>query len=218
MKRHYKLLCAVLLLLLFLTACVSQEAKNVIDEIDGIGEITLESEETLTKIFADYNSLDDKDKEQVENYEKLQSAIDEYNVLAKDRFISSLDSYDYDTVDKLSSKIDDFWDMFNDEEKEQVLFTLGRCQMKDAFADKIKEHLKSPDSFNLYSCEYTGPTSMEPGYFSTITIKYGATNSFGGEVTSTLMASVRFHVDIDNKNVEFDSVMCPQLDYISYPY
>lgn len=60
----------------------SREAKELVREIDELEEVTLESKDQLESLRTRYDSLSDKDKKAVDNYEKLTAAEKEYEALA----------------------------------------------------------------------------------------------------------------------------------------
>lgn len=64
----------------------SEAVKNVEALIDGIGEVTVESEESIKEVEEAYNALTDKEKEQVENADQLKSKREELDVcIEKDK-------------------------------------------------------------------------------------------------------------------------------------
>lgn len=72
-----KKICSVFLvivLLLSLCGCQSEEAKNVQTMIDAIGTVTADSDSAIAAAEAAYAALSDKDKETVENYGLLAEA------------------------------------------------------------------------------------------------------------------------------------------------
>ncbi len=215
MKKQLILMALTFFTLLTLTACgTSKEAKAVMEQIEELGEISLDSEEKLINTYSAFLELTEEQQAEVENADVLEEAMDEYNALAATDFINYLDTYTYENIDVLSTNIDSFWEYWNDDEKQAALGALGRCQMMEYFELQIRERLKSPDSFNLYSYEDSGAFLLSNGeYHSTVTIKYGATNSFGAEVTSVLSAIINYTVDIKNKTVNFTQFLCPELQF-----
>ena len=82
MKKAIPLLLA-LVLCLSLTACGKSEAvKNVEAMIDALGEITLESIDTIRSAEDAYNALTADEQKKVDNYETLTEARDSYYELA----------------------------------------------------------------------------------------------------------------------------------------
>ena len=63
-----------------LTACTSKEAKSVIEKIDKIGEVSLESGDRLTEIEKEYETLSDEDQADIKNYPKYKEALKKYNL------------------------------------------------------------------------------------------------------------------------------------------
>lgn len=55
------LFCCIILVGSVLSGCVSQEAKEVINDIDALGEITLDSLQDLQAINEKYDALSEED-------------------------------------------------------------------------------------------------------------------------------------------------------------
>lgn len=77
-----RLFCCIILVVGFmLSGCVSQEAKEVIDDIDALGEITLDSLPDLQAVNEKYDSLNEDDKTDISNIDVLEAANQKYNEL-----------------------------------------------------------------------------------------------------------------------------------------
>lgn len=74
----------VLLFVVTLCSCKSKEAQAVDDLILAIGEVSLESEESIIEAETAYQALTEKDQEKVENYAVLNDARKEYDRLAEE--------------------------------------------------------------------------------------------------------------------------------------
>lgn len=75
-------LAMVLTLSLLLNTCgKSDTVKNVEEEINSLGTITIDSETDIKNIDEDYDALTDKEKKQVENTELLDSAKEKFKVI-----------------------------------------------------------------------------------------------------------------------------------------
>ena len=75
------LFCCIILVGSVLSGCVSQEAKEVINDIDALGEITLDSLQDLQAINEKYDALSEEDKASVSNVDLLEAANQRYNEL-----------------------------------------------------------------------------------------------------------------------------------------
>ncbi len=84
MKKIVKLTLATLLTLTLVSCGKSQEVKKLEENISTIGEVTLDKEEMILSAEQTYASLEEKDKEEVENYELLLSAREEFDNIGKD--------------------------------------------------------------------------------------------------------------------------------------
>ena len=70
-----------MVLIFSLTGCTSKEAKKVIEDIDALGEITLDSYSLLQEVNNEYDSLSEKDRESVKNKDVLEAANERYDIL-----------------------------------------------------------------------------------------------------------------------------------------
>ena len=79
-----KKILPLLLIIVLLPACgVSREVRNVINSIDSLSEITLESGTILDDIESAYNALSDEEKQQVDNLSILEEAREQYKELER---------------------------------------------------------------------------------------------------------------------------------------
>ena len=78
MRKAIRMATLTIIICCVLWGCGKSEAvKNVESLIDGIGEVTLESEESIKTAEEAYNSLNEKEKEKVENADQLVSKKEE---------------------------------------------------------------------------------------------------------------------------------------------
>ncbi len=79
------LLLVIVLSLGSVTGCTAmgpdEDTQAVIEQIDAIGTVTADSGPTIKQVEIAYRSLDDNQKNKVENYDKLTAARDDYDVL-----------------------------------------------------------------------------------------------------------------------------------------
>lgn len=258
MKRKIVSLLAVALTI-SLTGCVNKETRIVIDDINSIGEVTLDSGNQIKEINQEYDNLDDDEKADVNNYDGLKEATEKYNTLyAEDldnriKNACNLDNPDKDMINKIESeyngldddikkkvknasliekasnkiqakkayteiimmdytqsseiykKIQENIEYFNDEQKSLSLLYYGQAKSLDYAIEFIMANLKSPKSFNLYDATYidTKVDENSQEYYTIYSITYGATNSFGAEVTDTSTVYCYYTVDEENGDVEF---------------
>ena len=95
-----------------------------------------------------------------------------------------------------------------DECMEQCLITYGRWACVDVAEDYVKEQLKSPRSYYRYKASVTAPKydEEEGNYRINVYLDFGATNSFGAEVTESMQIAVDYTVDVENRTVEFECI------------
>lgn len=167
-------LCLLVMLVLFnISACgkkaVDPVAQKVIDDINALGEITLDDKSSIEKITETYATLTDEQKNQVTNY------IDLIN--AKDR-IEELEMTEKNSLDAKASEIPE-------------CFLIEAC-------NELKSSCSNSESFEINSIEYTdlvtwgtydkssGLRDMykdEEVYF--IRIEFSGENGFGGTASET---------------------------------
>lgn len=85
MKRRICLLCVLASSVMF-ASCggkTDEVSQKIIDDINAIGTVELDDAELITKTLERYNTLTDKQKEQVTNYSVLLDAEDELETLKK---------------------------------------------------------------------------------------------------------------------------------------
>ena len=98
-KKNFTLMCLFLCIMLFVCACgkeIDPVSQKVMDDIESIGEITLEDEELIIKIKDTYNSLSDNQKDQVENYIDLLEAeekLEELKVQIAEEITEAIQCY-----------------------------------------------------------------------------------------------------------------------------
>ncbi|MCR4814789.1 MAG: hypothetical protein K5879_08175 [Lachnospiraceae bacterium] len=81
MKKMLVSLC-IISTVLFLVGCGTDEvSQKVMDDIDSIGEVTLDDAALISKITSSYATLTDSQKNQVKNYKKLLDAQDKLEEL-----------------------------------------------------------------------------------------------------------------------------------------
>ena len=142
MKRTILLFCVVLAIAFSLSACKSEQVKEVEKKIDNIGTITLDSGSEISEIEEEYNKLSEEEKAQVENAQKLTDSKNKYSELKKKesekrvdnvvKLIDAIGNYtpqnekedkDYELSKKNYEKVKKAYDAYEkltDEEKEKV--------------------------------------------------------------------------------------------------
>lgn len=96
----------------------------------------------------------------------------------------------------------------SDECMEACLITYGRWACVDVAEDYVKERLKSPRSYYRYKASVTAPKydEDEGSHRVNVYLDFGATNSFGGEVTKSMQIAVDYTVDTGNRTVGFECI------------
>lgn len=84
-----KIIVITILCTLFLSACGKDSvAQKIQDDIESIGEVTLDDEYLIEKTYETYNTLTDKQKNQVDNYADLLDARDKLDKLKAEAIIA----------------------------------------------------------------------------------------------------------------------------------
>ncbi|MFI3292601.1 MAG: hypothetical protein SNI70_03675 [Rikenellaceae bacterium] len=99
-------------------------------------------------------------------------------------------------------------DFLSNDCTETTLITYGRWGSVESAEEYIKERLKSPRSYYRYNASVSTPTQNgdDDYYIVDVYLDYGATNSFGGEVTSEDHIVVHFIPDVEDRTVTFDCI------------
>ena len=97
---------------------------------------------------------------------------------------------------------------------EECLASYGRWAFIENAEEKIKSYLKSPRSYYRYSGNVGEPQKQDDGtYCVSISLKYGATNGFGAEITSDVSGLIYYSIDFDTINASFIKASFPTLDF-----
>lgn len=86
------------------------EIRNVEKHIDNIGQVTVDSKDSITAAEEEYNKLSDEQKEKVDNYDVLTTARADYDAIEEKASLltqlnSAYESSDWDTVVSVADKI-----------------------------------------------------------------------------------------------------------------
>jgi hypothetical protein len=97
----------------------------------------------------------------------------------------------------------------SDSELEKCITKIGEYQCQSLAGDAIAKNLKSPKSYNPYDTMVTSGVKdpSSGGTFYGLTIKYGGTNGFGAEITSTATVACFYSLDKVNCKVIMGKVM-----------
>lgn len=261
-KKSLYIFSFVLVLLFSLTGCTSKEAKKVIEDIDALGEITLDSYSTLQNVNEEYDSLSEKDKESVKNKDVLEAANEKYAILTYEdldhRIENSCVDVTSDDLPKLKdllseyenleesgkeyitnieilnnaisdseglkaeevkyeilesangglsnarSLLQEYADIMDDGQIEECLVEIGRWDAVGQAEEYLKTYLKDPGSYVLYSGACSKPSLEEDNrYKLTVSLDYGASNSFNAMVRDKIELYVYFTVNTDGRSVDF---------------
>lgn len=139
-------------------------AKKMIEDIDNIGKITLESEAKITELEKTYSEMTEKQKNQVSNYVELKSAREKLDKL----------------IDEENERLLKLQQAAAEKKKEKVTST----PYKEAitFVQAIKDTLYNPESLQVHSVKY-----IDKGYDKYL-VDYSGENKLGGSVRTSTIA------------------------------
>lgn len=135
----------LLLVLVLSLGCVTgcsamgpdEDVQAVIEQIDAIGAVTDDSGPAISQVEAAYRSLDDKQKEKVENYDTLTAARDDYDTLrakAVEDAINGIGEVSLDSADLIDEVGEKYSGLTADQQKKVT----NAATLKDA-QSKIDE-------------------------------------------------------------------------------
>jgi len=211
-----KLMITVLLaMLVLLVRCPGGETKSeevisVIEKIDNIGHISEWTGSRLNDIAEAYEMLTDEEKEQIENYEIYESAVQEYASYMNrtvDKVVEDLSYYEPGKEEDKKDMLHLYYDYMSDEQKRECLARyLFYERAPKAVELTMKYNLRDPDSFKSYgksaSNEITYDSESDR-YKGSVHISYGGANLFGATVRKSKNVIVLFSIDIENKDIIF---------------
>lgn len=123
-----KKLAVIIMFILLLTGCTSKEARQVVQQIDSIGEITLDSFNLLQSVSQAYNQLNDKDKSSVKNVDILNDSNKKYFEMyyadLNNRIAFACESVTSDSLKELQDLLDEYSNLSDDGKKAITNFSV----------------------------------------------------------------------------------------------
>lgn len=210
MKKKITLWGIMLLFCISLAGCSikSKPAKETEKLISAIGEVSLDSLDAIQEAEEYYETLTDKQKDEIENYKVLVDARSKYDeLMATEKAKQTAKEID-ETITKLSSQtsrkqsdIDSLiskYDSLSDEQKKYVekadqidkVLELTEYEKVSVAAIKaLKKSLKNENSLKVKSITVAkGKSEAVSPYYAYI--EYSAENSFGGTKDSSVTIDV----------------------------
>lgn len=207
-------IASVLVLVFSLVACGDTAYSNpavdeVVDLIESIGEVTVDSKDDIDKAFEAYNLLGEE-KELVENIEKLYEAQKAFKKLEPEYIEKTVSDYQFQSADfdydKLKKFVSEYYNQLNDEQIKIIGCAIGKCKLEELVVPLVKNKMKNPNSFELVSFDPGYVTKSADGnYSSLMEITYRGTNSFGGIVSETESGLIKFSVDFNTCTISYIS-------------
>ncbi len=151
MKKN-KIILLTLYILLLLSGCgKSKVVKSVEKKIDAIGDISQDSAPLIEEAENAYNALSDKDKKEVDNYEKLISAREEYDnlipTIVSEKIKKAVDDPVKYTNEEIKVIITEY-DSLSDEQKAKVTTKNTVNSLRNLDVDKVKECIEATAKIN----------------------------------------------------------------------
>lgn len=118
MKSIKRIIAFALILCMALTlcACKSSEVKAVEQQIENLGEITLDSEQAIKEAADAYDALSSEDQADVENYDVLEQAESRYKVISLEKGIDEIGKVTLKSETAISELVDAYEKMTADEQ------------------------------------------------------------------------------------------------------
>lgn len=124
-----------------------------------------------------------------------------------EKIVDEILSYKNDKTAKAWEQITKYHSYMTKSQLQQCLISYARWKGFEKAEESIKDHLKSPRSYYFYDGRVGEPELQDDGTYRTYySVTYGATNSFGGEVTDTTYVYVYFTIDIEKVEISFTKV------------
>lgn len=175
----------------YLLAATQEYAEDMISEMGK----QINSEEKLNEFISICKNLTQEEFAQIESAEDFEEMFSDY--------VGSLgQSNNWEEGLSLVQKAT----FLSPEGTENALVSCGRWGCIESAEARLKESLKSPRSYYRYSASVSLPRESAGHYVVTVTLNYGATNSFGAEVTSDITLPVDLYVDLEDIDVRIN---CP---------
>ena len=210
--RIKKLSSMLLVGLLCFGLCGCNAHEDVESQIAALGEITLDSKDELDAIASAYKELSESQQKKVANYSDYKIALEEYDAIVYenlDTIYYEIAFTDYANHAEILIGLSKYEKYFKEGQKTGLLANYYFYEDAPQYAEKyIVSRLKSPRSYYCYSLDakcFVVGTDEDNEHRGTVDITYGATNSFGGEVTDELHFSLRFKLNSDKKGITVTS-------------
>lgn len=120
-------------------------------------------------------------------------------------------------TDKAWELIETYSSFMSSDQIEKVLLSYGRWKAVEVAENELKTYLKSPRSYYRYSGSVGSPSRQSDGkYKVVIDLEFGATNSFGGEITDDVTMYAYFTIDVDSVDVRFSGAELSAMDLLEF--
>lgn len=221
--RKYLCILALFMLTLTLCGCTSEAAQSVIDSINTLEEISydsdsfsfseskdklIETDKKLDEIQSAYDTLEEKEKEQVTNFSRYEMVRSQFDALVSEKIESiayQLSTSSYEEREMMKTGLDVFGDYMTAEQKQEIFALYAFYIEAPEFLDEyLSERLLSPSSYRRYDIVLESFVVEDNGtYTGYFDVKYGGTNAFGAEITKTVTGWLDFVVDVEKNTIKF---------------
>lgn len=165
---------------------------SIVQHIDELGD-NIDDEAALAELISECKNLTQEQFAQLSNSAEFEEKFTAY--------VDNLgQSAQWDTA---LSLIQDAT-MLSDDCVKNCLIIYGKWASIDSAEDYVRDHLKSPRSYYRYDASVSTPKEGQENYTVDVYLDYGATNSFGAEVTNEDKFIVEFEIDMSTRSVQFE--------------
>lgn len=158
----------------------------------------------LEALASEYTTLNDEEKEDISNFVKLEMAISESKkLLAEDVTEQILDLANGATY-TAKTTLEEHSSIMTEKQIEECLIEIGRWEAATEAETYLKQFLKNPRSYTRYSGKCSMPLSQgNNSYKVTVTLNYGAENSFGASVRNDVEIYVYYRLSPSTASISF---------------
>ena len=185
MKKSLAIMLVLVMAMSFIACGKSQAVKDVEAAISSIGEITLDSDQSISNAEKLYKGLSEKDAQTVENYTELTGAREKYNALVYEAAIGNMESYDYDKAISLLESIPSYKDA--QAKLEEANDGVFQSECASYIFNFIKDgSFYNPSAVRVLDASYGDKSDTWAALFGAdgiLYLKIQGTNKFGGTLS-----------------------------------
>lgn len=177
------------------------------DEIADIcSEITADDYDTILTKQNEYVYFTLEQQERITNYDLLMSSFEKSKSLKGEAVKEYIKNNANGSFSLAKDEYNKYKDIMTDKQLKTAMLEIARWEAVDEAEKYLSNFLKSPQSYIRYSATTTFPVSQKNNVYKTkVELKYGASNSFGAEITDKAELYVYITLNLETKNYSFKS-------------